>query len=328
MSEGLFSPEAIAIPGLDPNRLCDAVVLPRTLLHLDLASTSEEAADRRRIETRPDGCAIWYVYFTPDDLAQVGVPEFAMGMVRHEFAAVVAAGLPFPQVVPLDGGGTGFAVSPAGHVVTNYHLVRGDVEARGRTGGVIGSEVLCTTLRARISHRNADGTRAWRDAERVYLVSNPPADRAIAVDDHGRGQLREDTALLRIEPAPSAALPLSARAAQIGDPVWLAGFPLRTARAPEARERRGYRDADGTLRVSAGTVVGVEDDAFVTDADGSMGTSGSPAIDARGEVVGMFSRAVGDGPRNAFEYGQTHRVCVRADQIRDGLGLGELAAGR
>ena len=102
----------------------------------------------------------------------------------------------------------------------------------------------------------------------------------------------------------------------------MAGFPLRSARGRASLERIGYTDADGGLRVGAGQVLAVDPQGyFVSDIDGSMGSSGSPVFDAAGDVVGMFSRAVGDGPRNAFEYGHLSRVQVATRLAVEGLAL-------
>jgi S1-C subfamily serine protease len=105
----------------------------------------------------------------------------------------------------------------------------------------------------------------------------------------------------------------------------MAGFPLRSARRADALRAHGYADADGSLRVSRGQVTRAADDFyFESDVDGSMGNSGSPALDAFGRVVGMFSRATGNGPRNAFEYGHVSRVFVRSSLAIDGLALAGL----
>lgn len=270
MAEGLYRPAELAIPGVAADPLCAAMVriLPKTELVLDLAPTAGEARSRGRNETLSDGGERWYRYFTPDDLANVDDPEFAMGMVRHEFTLAVKAGRAFPVVVPLDGGWE------------------------------------------------------WREATDVWLVSNPPAARALEADETGLLHPREDTALLRIDPPPGAHLRLSERRARLGEPVWMAGFPLRSARFAQSRLGHRYDDADGTLRVSAGKVTDVDGaDYFTTDLDGSMGNSGSPVFDAAGGVIGMFSRATGQGARNALEYGHVQRVHVSTALALRGLGL-------
>ncbi|MBK9236996.1 MAG: S46 family peptidase [Rhodoferax sp.] len=68
------------------------------------------------------------------------------------------------------------------------------------------------------------------------------------------------------------------------------------------------------MRVSHGVVTDVQaPDYFTTDLDGSMGNSGSAVFNRSGKVIGLFSRATGNGPKNAFEYGHTRRVHVHAD---------------
>jgi hypothetical protein len=107
----------------------------------------------------------------------------------------------------------------------------------------------------------------------------------------------------------------------------MAGFPLRSARSPAALHSIGYTDADGTLRISKGQVIGVEGaDFFTTDMDGSMGTSGSPVFDEAGSVIGMFARITGDGSRNAVEFGAVQRVHVTSDLAMRGLSLWGLSS--
>jgi S1-C subfamily serine protease len=319
MAEGFFLPEQLQIPGVPPEHLRRAVVrvMPRTLLRLDLAATREEAHALSHNENLPDGSELWHRFFTSEDVARADDPEFAAAMVRHEFAALVRRGATFPQTVPLDGGGTGFAIDDAGHVVTNYHLVTAEVAHHGRLEGVVGQEVRCSTLRVQLPHQ---------EAESVWLVSHPSDARALCPDERGLLHPREDTALLRVQPAPSAWLTLSSREVSVGEAVWMAGFPLRSVRDPDALQRVGYTDADGTLRVSKGQILECDGDYLVTDLDGSMGNSGSPLFDAQGQVIGIFSRATGRGPRNAVAYGHVERVAVRTRRIVEGLQLTELGS--
>jgi S1-C subfamily serine protease len=324
MSEGLFHPSVLAIPAVSEDRLCAAIVriLPKTMLVLDIADSAEEATARGRNEADRDGTQYWYRCFTQDDVAKVADPVFSMGMVRHEFSRLVKAGATFPATVPLDGGGTGFAISPRGYVLTNYHLITTDVANHRREAGALHREVPCRGLRAQIATKRGSSGWTWSDAQEVWLVSNPPADRALWADAQGLLHPREDTALLRVFPPPADFVSLSAAVPVVGDPVWMAGFPLRTARAGASPASIGYADADGTLRVSAGKITETEPpNYFTTDLDGSMGNSGSPVFDAAGGVTGMFSRAKGEGPRNAVEYGFVQRVHVTSAMARRSLEL-------
>jgi len=328
MAEGLFDPATMAIPHLPAADLRAAMVrvLPSTLLRLEVFDDAAAAAKHARNEVLPDGTELWHRAFTAADMARCDDPTFALGMVNHEFCQLVRQGAEFPKTVKLVAPGTGFAVSPHGHVLTNYHLAGAEIEFHRREAGDTESEVRCAHLRVQVATPAAGGWE-WQDADRVFLVANPPAARAFRQDAAGRWHLNEDTALLRVEPSPSSFLRLSTRRAQPGDTVWMAGFPLRSARGEDARRTVGYDDADGSLRISAGRVTGDEGaDCFVSDLDGSMGNSGSPVFDADGAVVGLFSRAGGDGPRNVIEFGHVSRVHVRTDCAVAGLDLSRLLA--
>jgi S1-C subfamily serine protease len=136
MAEGFFHPDQLAIPNLDVNRLMGAMVriLPKTLLVLDIAESAEAALELGRNESRPDGTECWYRFFTREDMARVHEPEFSMGMVRHEFSQLVKEGGSFPATVWLKGGGSGFCFDPRGLILTNYHLVTGEVASYQRGG--------------------------------------------------------------------------------------------------------------------------------------------------------------------------------------------------
>ena len=330
MAEGFFAPDRLAIPGLPAAALVAAMVriLPRTLLRLDIADDAESAARLARNDDLPEGGEVWHRFFTEADKARANDPEFANAMVRHEFSAQVRAGATFPVTVPLQGGGSGFAIDARGHVLSNYHLVIAEVGHYQREDGARDAEVLCRSVGAQIAERDGRGGWRWRDADAVWLVSNPPAARALEADATGLLHPREDTALLRVEPAPASFLRLSTRDVATGDAVWMAGFPLRSARSAEARRTLGYADADGSLRVTHGRVTGGDARYFEADLDGSAGNSGSPIMDDTGRVVGMFSRAgAGNASRNALEYGHVGRVGVRSRVAIEGLGLAALLGG-
>jgi S1-C subfamily serine protease len=240
---------------------------------------------------------------------------------------VVQQGGRFPASMVLDGGGSGVAVSAGGHVLTNHHLVVGEVEQAGRKSGSIDSEQPCRHLRVQVARPDEKrGGWQWVDAERALLVSNPAESDAYRAspDPRYRYRLHADLALLRIEPAPAHWLPLSRRVPTIGESVWMAGCPLRTAR----RSAR-YRDADASLRVSMGKVLALGTDEpdgegfIVTDVDGAAGSSGSPLFDAHGRIIGLFSRVLdGASSRNAVEYDAVRRVHVPASMIEPLLGSG------
>jgi len=332
MAEGLFDPYQATVPGISVDTLCGAMVriVPSTLLRLELVDTPEEARVLARNEMLPEGTELWRRAFSRDQIPRCDEPGFALGMVSFEFCSLVKQGVSFPQTVKLAGGGTGFAISAAGHVLTNLHLVTSEVEHHRREAGAVNAEVRCAQLQAQIAVRDSTGAWQWRDCDAVYLVANPSLARGFQQGPDGLFQLREDTALLRVEPPPSSHLRLSTQRVAVGEQVWMAGFPLRTARDPGSLKSLGYRDADGTLRISGGRIVAEEEEEyFVSDLDGSAGNSGSPVFDATGEVVGMFSRAgSGDRSGNAQAYGSLQRVHVRTSLAVSGLELAPLISGK
>lgn len=165
MSEGLFTPSQVQIPGLDADHLIGAMVriLPRTRLILSIANSPEQASELARNESSPDGVETWYRYFTDEDRNLADDPEFRMGMVRWEFSNLVKAGAQFPAETWLDGGGSGFCIDQTGLVLTNYHLVTGEVGYHARESGVLDQEVPCRALRAQVARPTDGGGWRWHD---------------------------------------------------------------------------------------------------------------------------------------------------------------------
>ena len=91
MAEGFFPPHRLGVPGVSADQLCASMVriLPKTLLVLDIEADADEARTLGRNEAMPDGSETWYRYFTSEDREKVDDPDFAMGMVRHEFSRLV-----------------------------------------------------------------------------------------------------------------------------------------------------------------------------------------------------------------------------------------------
>lgn len=171
----------------------------------------------------------------------------------------------------------GVFISADGHFLTNYHVVREEILAAGRDLGA-SEPLLCRFTSFEIPVIINDAILSWRPLKQVTLLQN------VSATEWGEGI---DVALLQAADPPQAFLPLSSAALRLGAPIWHFGFPFRTCRAAERLQSCGYRDADGSLRVSTGTVTEVRPYNFISNADSFSGNSGGPALNADGEVVGL-----------------------------------------
>jgi S1-C subfamily serine protease len=148
--------------------------------------------------------------------------------------------------------GTGFAVSAAGLVVTNRHLVRGDDGAQAQRMLLIFSD-----------------TKRWVPAHVVKISSN--ADLAFL-------QIDEVGTYPAIAP-PSA----TAKTPAVGSPAAIIGYPLGIDTPMEGSGTA--ITARSTL--AAGTLSKVLDDVVQMDAYAGEGSSGSPVFDPDGNVIGV-----------------------------------------
>ncbi len=183
-------------------------------------------------------------------------------MLEHALRAVV-------EVLTVDGGGSGVVVSPAGHIITNKHVITAD-------SGLLEEDlVIAFTL---------DPARPARELFRAELVE-------VARD--------RDMALLQItsgryhQPLPSGqTFPWVAlgddRSLVITDPLHLFGYPSI-----------GSTTSRTTLTYSSGSVAGFQQVPFgrliKTDGLISGGNSGGAALDGDYNLVGMPTEIVSFG---------------------------------
>lgn len=150
-------------------------------------------------------------------------------------------------------GGSGFAVTSDGLVVTNRHVVLDKSGARPKRIGVIFND-----------------TREWLPATVVKWSEGA------------------DLALLKIEgggPYPTVAgVSRSANNVRVGSPVAIIGYPLSL---DTPMEGEGV-NVKATSTLGPGTISKLLEEVVQIDAFAGSGSSGSPLFDARGNVVGII----------------------------------------
>ncbi len=150
-------------------------------------------------------------------------------------------------------GGSGFAVTADGYVVTNRHVVLDKSGAKPRRIGVIFND-----------------TREWLPATVVKWSEGA------------------DLALIKIEGPGAfptvAGVSRSSNSVRVGSPVAIIGYPL-SLDTPMEGEGMNVKAAS---TLGPGTVSKLLEEVVQVDAFAGSGSSGSPLFDARGNVVGII----------------------------------------
>ena len=122
-----------------------------------------------------------------------------------------------------------------------------------------------------------------------------------------------DVAVLKTSP-PEGIEPLriSKERPCLHDRVWHWCYPHRTFRSESERNFLGYDNADHDLRYSPGLVVaGSSGSEWFTDADATLGSSGSAVLNDAGELVGIYrgGGARDEYPDDPYRYRRCIDVC-------------------
>ncbi len=287
MPEGLFSPTDIETP-FPHERVLSSLVRTRTHIYWAvtlLGSEDEAEAFRASLPSRKaylrEGALLWHVVLSAADLDEIrSHPGQRLRPGLYEITrALDGVSPPAHRVVPTEGQAAAFFVSIEGHMLTNYHVAREEIEPAGRTGGACGFHPF-RYLSFDVPELAGARVTGYRLLPRVELLAN------LSEADWKAGW---DVALLRSPTAPVTHLDIAPKSPAIGDEVWAYGFPMRTSRPPERLAGLGYRDADHSLRVSHGHITEWSTDHnFVADMDGLAGNSGGPVLSHEGRVVGIF----------------------------------------
>jgi S1-C subfamily serine protease len=256
-----------------------AGLLPRLLLLLSLLSPVPAAAQ---------GAAVQEVLLRAK-------PAVALVIAEVASTVTVNCGAGDRTVTPpaFRETGTGWFVSPSGWMITNAHVVSAahqpsrSIADRQREEGVrqaCGAPAARALATARVRLEPSLSVilgNGLRLPATVAKYSPPVAGEAMS------GQ---DLALLRLETADMPTLPLGdSGAAQLGDKLYILGFP-GVVLSHELLSASAKAEASVTNGAISGFKQDIRNQPVIqTDAPAAWGNSGGPAVNARGEVIGVLT---------------------------------------
>lgn len=280
--EGLWPPDSISLPAGVRSSMPRVVrVRGRLRFSVHVFSAESRAHEARQTgplkEFLPGGGVVWHVYDwveSLDDLAADPAARLLPGLaeIAEGWAAARLEGADHYLTEPVYGSATGVIATDNGvgqcGVWTNYHVAREAVERLARTDGVDQERPEPVLDLAVVSQRG-------EEAAEVRVVRNASEAQWRAGDDWATLEC-----IGLVAPAGDARL---AASVEPGEPLWTIGFPTRTR-----RRRSEYPDADDSLRVATGPVISADSREILAAIDGVAGSSGSPAFNEAGELVGLF----------------------------------------
>jgi S1-C subfamily serine protease len=238
--------------------------------------------------------------------------------VREGGTATVSCGDGPPRTVPLPPRtrtGTGFVIHPDGYIATNGHVA-------GPAADGMAEEEAAALARAAVAEACADrlanlapsqrearmealgkrpetrrGLRAERQVRVTFqdgkalaakvLASQPPALRAPQAKGAVSAAPPGDVAILKVDRRNLVAVPLGRAPVQIGDQVFVIGFPGVVLQHELLSARSRLAPSVTIGRVSGFKFDLAEQEVIQTDAAIARGNSGGPAFNGRGEVIGV-----------------------------------------
>ncbi len=268
MAEGLFNPLEYGFAEDFPrNKVLHSVVkvIPKRKLVFDLFASDKERDDwSTGFKADGSGFETMRAGYSKADLEQFSKPEYLNQIVNYEFYELYKQQTKFPAQSYIKGSASGFFLGPNGHIVTNYHIVSGIIEAKGYDReGYVGSKLIpAPSLSIEIVKSLSSHEIIYEKIDEVFLAG------CYAKSDAYGKEL--DLAVLKVNLKPSHFLEPCDAPVSLHQKVYSIGFPMRTARSEQRRDLYNYNDANYDLRVSSGLVVKKEEKNFLTDTDGGL----------------------------------------------------------
>ncbi|HUP66102.1 MAG TPA: trypsin-like peptidase domain-containing protein [Thermoanaerobaculia bacterium] len=209
------------------------------------------------------------------------------------------------------GSGSGFIVHREGFILTSGHVVGlirdpSAVQQELRRNGAIAALMARYPLDTlRTLHRNGaliehiesltrtGSLRDIRTFREVELSNGQSAPFAILEFSPSLAERGDDVALIRIERSSLPTVRLGdSRTVHVQDPIWVIGYPSVASSSDETVGGWLSQDSDIETTVSGGSITAIKQNVanvpvFQTDVPFYPGNSGGPAVNRRGEVIGL-----------------------------------------
>lgn len=205
------------------------------------------------------------------------------------------------------GSGSGFLFHPNGYILTNAHVVSDlrDGDAAGKQGLLVQLSIQALRAKGLAVNRDSVGRAAQLLARQASLVEFKRI--AVVVLQSGRrvpfeiksygapsggGQdlaTGKDVAVLKIEVSNAPALRIgNSEDVQVGDRIYVLGFPAAAdSSLLDSKSALEPTINDGAISAKKGSADGAP--ILQTNTSATHGNSGGPAINEKGEVIGLLT---------------------------------------
>ena len=204
--------------------------------------------------------------------------------------------------------GSGFIINPSGYILTNAHVVSDIKEGddAGKQGLFVsliaellrgaGRPVNNQTVGAAYQYLMQNGARlvSFQRINYVFLQSGNRFPYEIKSYGAPSGEGKDlpggkDVSVIKIEVKNAPTLPLgNSDEAQVGDPVWVIGYPgAADSGLLDAKSQLEPTTNDGKISAKKTSADGAP--ILQTNTSTTHGNSGGPAINEKGEVIGLLT---------------------------------------
>ena len=279
MAEGLFKIRECQHWFTEEDRYnLDAVVkiYPNRKLEFHIISPDTELFES---VIAADGSEIIKIGITLEELHSTGNPDFELALFKYEAIKHYRNGGNFPALLDVEGCASAFFAFQQNILFSSYHVVSSAVHT-------------AISRRLKSGHDYLDCPGIIIKNSDDILVSSCP--RLIYWPDYNQIKQGLDFAIFHLEDRKGPFYKISNNY-DLNETVYMAGYPMRTARNEQHIKSLGYSNANYDRRISRGNILKIEGRQIISDCDGGPGNSGSPLINEQGKVIALYKGSIGSG---------------------------------